>query len=93
LFLEAHADKASGEGNVEPYLLLRSVIALLQLKLRQLSVDEYKKLLDDIRKRLEGITGIDNSIYSYFYRAEAEYYKVCLRHSNAFVILINQTVA
>jgi len=75
-FLEGLAEKQGlPDGNLEAHLLLRAIILLLKLKEPQVNI-EVKRLLDDIRTKLEGVTGIDNVVYSNYYRAEAEYYKI-----------------
>jgi len=75
-FLDAAATKLKlADQSVEPSLLLRAVIAQLKLKDTK-NVEECKKLLESIQETLDGVTGVDPVVYSNFYRAQAEYYKI-----------------
>jgi len=74
-FLEAAATRLQAGDHVESYLLVRSVIAQLKLKEKQ-NLEECKKLLETIQERLEGIAGVDPTVYSNFYRAQAEYFRL-----------------
>ena len=81
-FLETAAAKPqASEGSLEPYLLLKSVIAQLKLKDKHI-LEECKKALEHVQERLDGVAGVDPSVYSNFYRAQAEYHKVALFSSS-----------
>ena len=75
-FLETAALKLqTAEGTIEPYLLVKAVIAQIKLKDKQ-NLDECKVLLESVQERLDGVAGVDPSVYSNFYSAQAEYHKV-----------------
>jgi 26S proteasome regulatory subunit N9 len=75
-FLEPVAVKVSGaEGSPDAYLLVRSVIAQLKLQDPK-NREEVKELLESIQNSLEGVAGIDNSVYANYYKAQATYHKL-----------------
>lgn len=75
-FLETAATKLqAAEGTIEPYLLVKSVIAQIKLRDRK-NLEECKVLLESIQERLDGVAGVDPNVYSNFYQAQAEYHKV-----------------
>jgi len=75
-FLETAATKLqAGEGTVEPYLLVKAVIAQIKLKDKQ-NLEECKVLLESLQEKLDGIAGVDPYVHSNFYRAQAEYHRL-----------------
>jgi hypothetical protein len=75
-FLEGIATRVSGaEGGLDAYLLVRSVIAQLKLQDPK-NREETKELLESIQTGLEGVAGIDTSVYANYYKAQAIYHKV-----------------
>lgn len=74
-FLEGVATKVSGaEGGLDAYLLVRSVIAQLKLQDPK-NREETKELLESIQTGLDGVAGIDTSVYANYYKAQAIYHK------------------
>lgn len=74
-FLEGVATKVSGaEGSPDAYLLVRSVIAQLKLQDPK-NREETKELLESIQTGLDGVAGIDTSVYANYYKAQAIYHK------------------
>jgi len=75
-FLETAATKLQAvEGTTEPCLLVKAIIAQIKLKDKQ-NLEECKVLLESVQDKLEGIAGVDPSVHSNYYRAQAEYYRL-----------------
>jgi len=49
------------------------MIALVKIKNQE--ADEAKDTLDEVKTQLEGVTGIDSTVYAAFYHASLDYYK------------------
>eukprot|EP01103_Thecamoeba_quadrilineata_P012218 TRINITY_DN3097_c0_g1_i1.p1 TRINITY_DN3097_c0_g1~~TRINITY_DN3097_c0_g1_i1.p1 ORF type:complete len:387 (-),score=80.72 TRINITY_DN3097_c0_g1_i1:58-1218(-) len=73
-FVEEISPKVAG--HKEASILLRSEIISKKLKANRLG--ECKPLLETLKTELEGVTGIDTSVYEHFYLASAEYYKATI---------------
>eukprot|EP01102_Stenamoeba_stenopodia_P013140 TRINITY_DN4217_c0_g1_i1.p1 TRINITY_DN4217_c0_g1~~TRINITY_DN4217_c0_g1_i1.p1 ORF type:complete len:385 (+),score=86.79 TRINITY_DN4217_c0_g1_i1:190-1344(+) len=58
----------------EGKMYIRSMLALVKIKNQE--ADEAKDILDDIKTQLEGVTGIDSTVYAAYYHASLQYYKV-----------------
>lgn len=59
--------------NKEANIYIRSVLALFNL--RATKFEDTKDIVEETKTSLEGITGIDSTVYAMYYYAASEYYK------------------
>jgi len=72
-FIQAAADKNQVKNDVEAHILALSVLASMRLRAGQ--IEQTKEALETAKTRLEGVAGVDATVYAAYYKVLSDYNK------------------